>query len=129
VGGRPALELVPEREWIDRDFIPTVQQRGAAIIEARGASSAKSAASAAIDHVQDWVLGTPADDWVSMGIPSDGSYEVEEGLISGFPCTCANGEWSIVPAVEIDDFSRARIDASVDELRGERDTVKSLGLV
>jgi malate dehydrogenase len=129
VGGRPALELVPEREWIDRDFIPTVQQRGAAIIEARGASSAKSAASAAIDHVHDWVLGTPADDWVSMGIPSDGSYEVEEGLISGFPCTCANGEWSIVPDLEIDDFSRARIDASVDELRGERDTVKSLGLV
>jgi malate dehydrogenase len=129
VGGRPALELVPEREWIDRDFIPTVQQRGAAIIEARGASSAKSAASAAIDHVHDWVLGTPADDWVSMGIPSEGSYEVEEGLISGFPCTCANGEWSIVPDLEIDDFSRARIDASVDELRGERDTVKSLGLV
>jgi malate dehydrogenase len=129
VGGRPATELVTEREWIEQDFIPTVQQRGAAIIEARGASSAKSAASAAVDHVHDWVQGTPADDWVSMGIPSDGSYEVEEGLVSGFPCTCANGEWSIVGDLEIDDFSRGRIDASVDELRGERDTVKDLGLV
>jgi malate dehydrogenase len=129
VGGRPATELVTEREWIEEDFIPTVQKRGAAIIEARGASSAKSAASAAVDHVHDWVHGTPADDWVSMGIPSDGSYDVEAGLISGFPCTCANGEWSIVPDLEIDDFSRARIDASVDELRGERDTVKNLGLV
>jgi malate dehydrogenase len=129
VGGRPATELVTEREWIERDFIPTVQQRGAAIIEARGASSAKSAASAAVDHVHDWVQGTPADDWVSMGIPSDGSYGVEEGLVSGFPCTCANGEWSIVGDLEIDDFSRERIDTSVDELRGERDTVKDLGLV
>jgi malate dehydrogenase len=129
VGGRPATELVTEREWIEQEFIPTVQQRGAAIIEARGASSAKSAASAAIDHVHDWVLGTPADDWVSMGIPSDGSYGVEEGLVSGFPCTSANGEWSIVEDLEIDDFSRERIDASVDELRGERDTVKTLGLV
>jgi malate dehydrogenase len=129
VGGRPAPELVTEREWIEKDFIPTVQKRGAAIIEARGASSAKSAASAAVDHVHDWVQGTPEGDWVSMGIPSDGTYDVEEGLISGFPCRCANGEWSIVPDLEIDDFSRARIDASVDELRGERDTVKSLGLV
>jgi malate dehydrogenase len=129
VNGRPATELVTEREWIEQDFIPTVQKRGAAIIEARGASSAKSAASAAIDHVHDWVMGTPADDWVSMGIPSDGSYGVEEGLISGFPCTCANGEWSIVGDLEIDDFSRERIDASVEELRGERDTVKNLGLV
>jgi malate dehydrogenase len=125
VGGRPATELVTEREWIEQEFIPTVQQRGAAIIEARGASSAKSAASAAIDHVHDWVLGTSPDDWVSMGIPSDGSYGVAEGLISGFPCTCANGEWSIVEDLEIDDFSRERIDASIDELRGERDTVRS----
>jgi malate dehydrogenase len=129
VGGRPATELVTEREWIEQEFIPTVQQRGAAIIEARGASSAKSAASAAIDHVHDWVLGTPPDDWVSMGIPSDGSYGVAEGLISGFPCTCANGEWSIVEDLEIDDFSRERIDVSIDELRGERDTVTKLGLV
>jgi malate dehydrogenase len=129
VGDRPATELVTEQEWIENDFIPTVQKRGAAIIEARGASSAKSAASAAIDHIHDWVLGTPADDWVSMAVPSDGSYDVEEGIISGFPCTCANGEWSIVEGLDIDEFSRERIDASVDELRGERDTVKDLGLV
>jgi malate dehydrogenase len=129
VKGQAATELVTEQEWIENDFIPTVQKRGAAIIEARGASSAKSAASAAIDHVHDWVLGTPGDDWVSMGIPSDGSYDVEEGVVSGFPCTCADGEWSIVQDLEIDDFSRQRIDASVDELRGERDTVNSLGLV
>jgi len=129
VKGQAATELVTEQEWIENDFIPTVQKRGAAIIEARGASSAKSAASAAIDHVHDWVLGTPEGDWVSMGIPSDGSYDVEEGIVSGFPCTCSNGEWSIVPDLEIDDFSRQRIDASVEELRGERDTVNSLGLV
>jgi malate dehydrogenase len=129
VDGAPAWPAVDDEAWIAGQFIPTVAKRGAAIIEARGASSAASAASAAIDHVHDWVLGTPADDWVSMGIPSDGSYGVEEGLVSGFPCTCANGEWSIVEDLEIADFSRERIDASVDELRGERDTVKKLGLV
>jgi len=126
VGDRPATELVTERAWITDEFIPTVQKRGAAIIEARGASSAKSAASAAIDHVHDWVLGTPDGDWVSMGIPSDGSYGVDEGLISGFPCTCSGGEWKIVEGLDIDDFSRERIDASVDELRSERDAVKEL---
>jgi len=129
VGGRPATELVTERKWIEEDFIPTVQKRGAAIIEARGASSAKSAASAAVDHAHDWVGGTPPDDWVSMGVCSDGSYDVEEGLISGFPCRCTNGEWEIVQGLEVDAFSRERIDASVDELRSERDTVKNLGLV
>jgi malate dehydrogenase len=129
VGGRPATELVTEREWIKEDFIPTVQKRGAAIIEARGASSAKSAASAAVDHVHDWVGGTPTDDWVSMAVCSDGSYDVEEGLISGFPCRCTDGEWEIVQGLEVDAFSRERIDASVDELRSERDTVKNLGLV
>ncbi len=129
VGDRPAAELVTERSWITDDFIPTVAKRGAAIIEARGASSAKSAASAAIDHVHDWVLGTPEGDWVSMGIPSDGSYDIEEGLICGFPCTCSGGERQIVPDLEIDDFSRERIDASVDELKAERDAVKELGLV
>jgi malate dehydrogenase len=129
VSGRPATELVTEREWIEGEFIPTVQKRGAAIIEARGASSAKSAASAAIDHVHDWVLGTPAEDWVSMGVCSDGSYGVEEGLISGFPCTCSGGEWKIVEGLEIDDFSRGRIDASVGELAEERDAVKGLGLI
>jgi malate dehydrogenase len=106
-----------------------VAKRGAAIIEARGASSAASAANAAIDHVRDWVLGTSQDDWVSMAVPSDGRYGVEEGLISGFPCTCANGEWTVVEGLEIDDFSRQRIDASVDELRTERDTVRELELV
>jgi malate dehydrogenase len=129
VDGKPATELVTEREWIEGEFIPTVQKRGAAIIEARGASSAKSAASAAIDHVHDWVLGTPEDDWVSMGVVSDGSYEVAEGLISGFPCTCSGGEWKIVEGLEIDDFSRERIDASVGELAEERDAVKELGLI
>jgi len=126
VGEKPATELVTEREWITDEFIPTVQKRGAAIIEARGASSAKSAASAAIDHVHDWVLGTPEGDWVSMGIPSDGSYGVDEGLISGFPCTCSGGEWKIVEGLDVDDFSRERIDASVDELKSERDAVKEL---
>ena len=112
-----------------KDFIPTVQQRGAAIIEARGASSAASAANAALDHMRDWALGTAAGDWVSMAVPSDGSYGVPDGLISGFPCTTANGNWSIVPDLAIDDFSRARIDASVGELGEERDAVTQLGLI
>jgi malate dehydrogenase len=129
VAGKPATELVTDQEWIEKDFIPTVQKRGAAIIDARGASSAKSAASAAIDHVHDWVLGTPEGDWVSMGVPSDGSYGVAEGLISGFPCTCEGGEWKLVEGLEIDDFSRERIDASVGELAEERDAVKQLGLI
>jgi malate dehydrogenase len=129
VAGKPATEIITEREWVENDFIPTVQKRGAAIIEARGASSAKSAASAAIDHMHDWVLGSAKDDWVSMGVPSDGSYDVEEGLISGFPCTCSGGEWKVVEGLEIDDFSRERIDASVGELAEERDAVKDLGLI
>ena len=129
VGDRPATELEAERSWIEDEFIPTVAKRGAAIIEARGASSAKSAASAAIDHVHDWELGTPEGDWVSMGIPSDGSYGVDEGIICGFPCTCSGGEWQIVQGLEIDDFSRERIDASVDELKSERDAVQGLDLI
>ena len=129
VGDRPATELETERSWIEDEFIPTVAKRGAAIIEARGASSAKSAASAAIDHVHDWVLGTPEGDWVSMGIPSDGSYGIDEGIICGFPCTCSGGEWQIVQGLEIDDFSRERIDASVDELKSERDAVQGLDLI
>ncbi len=128
VGGRPAAELV-DRDWIESEFIPTVQQRGAAIIEARGASSAASAANAAVDHVRDWMLGTPADDWVSMAICSDGSYGVAEGLISSFPVTCADGGYEIVAGLDIDDFSRQRIDASVAELQSERDTVDALGLI
>ncbi len=128
-GGDNAAEKVGDQSWIEDDFIPTVAKRGAAIIDARGASSAASAANAAIDHIHDWALGTPDGDWVSMGVPSDGSYGVEEGVISGFPCTCSGGEYSIVEGLDIDDFSRARIDASVDELKGERDTVKELGLI
>jgi malate dehydrogenase len=129
IGDRPAPEVVDDREWLVNEFIPTVQKRGAAVIEARGASSAKSAASAAIDHVRDWVGGTPDGDWVSMGVPSDGTYDVEAGLISGFPCTCSGGEWSIVEGLEIDGLSRERIDASVGELIAERDAVKNLGLL
>jgi malate dehydrogenase len=129
IGGRPAPEVVDDRQWLVDEFIPAVQKRGAAIIEARGASSAKSAASAAVDHVRDWVDGTPEGDWVSMAVCSDGSYDVDEGLISGFPCTCAGGEWSIVEGLEIDDFSRERIDATVNELKEERDTVNRLALI
>ncbi|HVE68468.1 MAG TPA: malate dehydrogenase [Solirubrobacteraceae bacterium] len=129
VKGERAWDAVGDETWIAEEFIPVVGKRGAAIIEARGASSAASAANAAIDHVRDWALGTPDEGWVSMAVPSDGSYGVEEGLISGFPCRCANGEWEIVEGLEVDDFSRQRIDATVDELRTERDTVRSLGLV
>lgn len=128
-GDRNAWEAVDDDAWVADEFIPTVAKRGAAIIEARGASSAASAANAAIDHVRDWMLGTPADDWVSMGVCSDGSYEIPEGLISGFPCTCSNGEWSIVEGLEIDDFSRERILASAAELEEERDAVSELGLI
>jgi malate dehydrogenase len=128
VDGKPAADLV-DKAWIEKEFIPTVQQRGAAIIEARGASSAASAANAALDHVREWALGSPAGDWVSMAVPSDGSYGVPEGLISGFPCTTKDGVWSIVPGLDIDDFSRSRIDASVAELGEERDAVAELGLI
>jgi malate dehydrogenase len=129
VGGKVAAELVGDQEWLEGTFIPTVQQRGAAIIEARGLSSAASAANAAIDHVRDWVHGTADGDWVSMAVPSDGSYGVPEGLISSFPVTTSDGAWSIVPGLDIDEFSRGRIDASVAELVEERDTVRELGLI
>jgi malate dehydrogenase len=129
IGGRNAAEVVSDQEWLENDFIPTVSKRGAAIIEARGASSAASAANAAIDHVRDWVLGTPDGDWVSMAIPSDGSYDVEEGLISSFPVTCSGGEYTIVEGLDIDEFSRGRIDATVAELKEERDAVRQLELV
>jgi malate dehydrogenase len=129
IGGQPAADVVGDRNWIEQDFIPTVQKRGAAIIEARGASSAASAANAAIDHVHDWVAGTAADDWVSMAIPSDGSYGVPEGLISSFPVTCSGGRYSIVADLDLDEFSRGRIDASVAELGEERDAVRELGLI
>jgi malate dehydrogenase len=129
VGGRTAYEAVGDHDWIDGTYIPAVATRGAAIIEARGASSAASAANAAIDHIRDWTLGTAEGDWVSMAVPSDGSYGVPEGIISSFPCTCANGEYSIVQGLEIDDYSRGKIDASVAELVDERDAVAELGLI
>jgi len=118
-----------DQQWLENDFIPTVQQRGAAIIKARGLSSAASAANAAIDHVHTWALGTAAGDWTSMGIVSDGSYGVAEGLISSFPVTTENGAYEIVQGLDIDDFSRARIDKSVNELVEERDAVRELGLI
>lgn len=128
ISGTPALEVVDDRAWYEDSFIPTVAKRGAAIIDARGASSAASAANAAIDHVRDWCLGTGGE-WVSMGVVSDGAYGVDEGLISGFPVTCEGGSWSVVDGLGIDEFSRSRIDASVDELREERDAVRELGLL
>jgi malate dehydrogenase len=128
VRGEQAAAAVDDQAWIEDDFLPNVGKRGAAIIEARGASSAASAASAAIDHVSDWVGGTDGG-WVSMGVSSDGSYGIPEGLICGFPCTCANGEYTIVQGLEMNDFSRSKIDASVAELESERDTVASQGMI
>ncbi len=129
VKGSGAAEAIGDQSWIEDDFIPTVQKRGAAIIEARGASSAASAANAAVDHVHDWVLGTPPGDWVSMAIPSDGTYGIQEGIFSGYPCTCSGGEYTVVEGLELDEFSRARVDATVTELAEERDAVKQLGLI
>ena len=129
VGDRPAKEVVDDQQWLESEFIPTVQQRGAAIIEARGASSAASAANAAIDHVRDWAAGTPDGDWVSVALPSDGSYGVPEGLISSFPCVGDGHGWRIVRGLEHNPFSRSRIDATVAELIAERDTVTELGLI
>jgi malate dehydrogenase len=124
-----AAEVVDDMAWVEGDFIPTVQKRGAAIIEARGASSAASAANAAIDHVRTWVSGTPEGDWVSMAIPSDGHYGVEQGLMSSFPCRCRDGRIEVVEGLEVSQFSRERIDATVNELREERDAVSQLGLI
>ena len=129
VNGQVAADLVNDQEWLENTFIPTVAKRGAAIIEARGLSSAASAANATIEHMRDWALGTPEGDWVSMAVPSDGSYGVQEGLISSFPCTVKDGEYEIVQGLEINEFSRAKIDASVAELAEERDAVKELGLI
>ncbi len=124
--GSTAVEVVDDQQWLEGEFIPTVAKRGAAIIEARGASSAASAANAAIDHVRDWVLGTPDGDWISMAVPSDGSYGIQEGVVCGYPCRCAGGEWEIVDGLEVGPFSRERIDASVNELAEEREAVKDL---
>lgn len=129
INGQNAAELINDQDWLENDFIPTVQKRGAAIIKARGSSSAASAANAAIDHMHDWAMGTPDGDWVSMGIPSDGSYGVPEGIMASFPVTCADGDYSIVQGLELEDFSRGKIDASAAELVAERDTVAGLGLI
>ncbi|WP_225803959.1 malate dehydrogenase [Streptomyces sp. NK15101] len=129
IAGKNAAEVVNDEAWLADTFIPTVAKRGAAIIDARGASSAASAANAAIDHVHTWVNGTAEGDWTSMGVPSDGSYGVPEGLISSFPVTCKDGKYEIVQGLEINEFSRVRIDASVKELSEERDAVRELGLI
>lgn len=129
IKGEPISEILADRAWVEEDFIPTVAKRGAAIIAARGASSAASAASAAIDHVRDWHLGVKGYSWTSASIVSDGSYGVPEGIISSFPCTAENGEWKIVQGLDVDDFSRARIDASVAELQEEKNTVAGMGLI
>jgi malate dehydrogenase len=129
VKGQNAAELVNDQVWLESTFLPKVQQRGAAIIEARGASSAASAANATVEHMRDWVLGSPENDWVSMAVPSDGSYGVPEGLISSFPCTTSGGSYTIVPGLEIDAFSRGKIDASVAELVEEQAAVRELGLL
>ena len=129
VKGVNAAEAIDDQSWIENDFLPTVQKRGAAIIEARGASSAASAANAAIDHIHDWVLGTPEGDWVSMAIPSNDSYGIGEGVFSGYPCTCSGGEYTVVEGLSVGEFSRGRIDATVAELREEAEAVKGLGLI
>ena len=129
VKGQNAAELVGDQAWLENDFIPTVAKRGAAIIDARGSSSAASAASATIDAARDWLFGSAQDDWVSMAVVSNGEYGVPEGLISSFPVTTSGGDWSIVEGLEIDDFSRARIDASTAELADERTAVTELGLI
>ncbi|MCB0983934.1 MAG: malate dehydrogenase, partial [Ilumatobacter sp.] len=129
VNGQNAYDMVNDHAWYAETYIPTVAKRGAAIIEARGASSAASAANAAVDHIRSWSLGTAEGDWVSMAVPSDGSYGVPEGLISSFPCVCKDGQYSIVQGLDINEFSRGKIDASAAELAEERDAVKELGLI
>ena len=129
VRGQNAAGLINDQEWLESTFLPTVQKRGAAVIEARGASSAGSAANATIGHMRDWVLGTPEGDWVSMSVPTDGSYKIPEGLVCSFPCTVSGGNYQIVEGLEINEFSRSKIDISVAELEEERDAVRALGLI
>ncbi len=129
IGGKPAADLIDDQAWVEGEFISRVQQRGAEVIEARGASSAASAANAAIDHMHDWVLGSADRDYVSMAVPSDGSYGVEEGLISSFPTVCSDGQYRIVEGLDVDDFSRQRIAASVAELAEEREAIKQMSLL
>src|SRR6478752_6840479 len=124
VDGKNAAQLVNDQEWVEKTFIPTIQKRGAAIIDARGLSSAASAANAAIDHVRDWTFGTRDGDWISMGIPADGSYGIAEGVLYGYPCVCRNGKYEIVKGIDISDFSRAGMQATLKELHEERDSIK-----
>ena len=126
VDGQNAAKAINDQKWIEDTFIPVVQKRGAAIIDARGLSSAASAANAAIDHVRDWIFGTPDGDWVSMGIPSEGSYGIAEGVLYGYPCTCRGGKYEIVKSLEVSDFSRSRMQATLKELHEERDAIKHL---
>jgi malate dehydrogenase len=126
VDGKPVWPMIDDQAWLESTFIPTIQKRGAAIIDARGLSSAASAANAAMDHVRNWVHGTPAGDWVSMGIPSDGSYGIPEGIIYGYPVTCSGGTFTIVPGIELSDFSKSKMQATLKELQEERDGVKHL---
>jgi len=126
VDGKKVWPMINDQAWLESTFIPTVQKRGAAIIEARGLSSAASAANAAVDHVRDWSLGTAPGSWVSMGIPSDGSYGIPEGVLYGYPATCAGGSYQIVKGLEVSDFGRKRMDATLKELHEERDGVKHL---
>ena len=126
VDGAKAWGMIDDMGWLEKDFIPTIQKRGAAIIDARGLSSAASAANAAMDHVRNWVYGTPEGDWVSMGLPSDGSYGIPEGVIYGYPATCSGGKYQIVPGLEVSEFSKARMQATLKELEEERDSIKHL---
>jgi malate dehydrogenase len=126
VDGKKAWSAINDQAWLEKDFIPTIQKRGAAIIDARGLSSAASAASAAMDHIRTWVQGTPDNDWVSMGIPSDGSYGIPEGVIYGYPTTCKNGRYEIVKGLDVSEFSKARMQETLKELTEERDSIKSL---
>ncbi len=129
VAGRIAADVIHDQRWLQEEFIPTVANRGAAVIEARGASSAASAANAAISHVHDWMHGTRDGDWVSMAVPSDGSYGVPDGLVSSFPCTCRDRQWKIVPDLEIDPFTRECLNQTIEELQSEREAVRKLGLI
>ena len=126
IGSRKAWPLINDQNWLEKDFIPTIQKRGAAVIEARGLSSAASAASAAMNHIRDWVYGTPEGDWVSMGLPSEGSYGIPEGVIYGYPARCRNGRYEIVPGLEVSDFSKTRMQGTLKELHEERDSIKQL---
>ena len=124
--GKKVWPMINDQAWLEGTFIPTVQKRGAAIIEARGLSSAASAANAAMDHMRDWIYGTPEGDWVSMGVPSDGSYGIAEGVLYGYPCRCKNGAYEIVQGLPLSDFSRSRVQATLKELHEERDGIKHL---